>query len=50
MVGAGIVLAEPSMDEGVVRGLIVDPQKEELLRLEIGLELKGNNSEGSSAC
>jgi hypothetical protein len=30
MVEVGIVLAEPSMDEGVVGRLIVNPQEEEL--------------------
>jgi hypothetical protein len=33
MVRAGVVFAEPSMDEGVVGGLIVDPEEEELLQL-----------------
>jgi hypothetical protein len=30
MVGARVVFAEPSVDQGVVRGLVVDPQEEEL--------------------
>jgi hypothetical protein len=49
MVGAGIVFAEPSVDESVVGRLIVDPQEEELSRLKVGLELKGDDLEGSSA-
>jgi hypothetical protein len=48
MVGTGVVFAKPSVDEGVVRGLVVDPQKEELSRLEVGLELKGDDFEGNS--
>jgi hypothetical protein len=46
MVGAGVVLAEPGMDKGVIRRLIVDPQEEELSWLEIGLELKVDNFKG----
>jgi hypothetical protein len=46
VVRAGVVLAEPSMDEGVVGRLVVDPQEEELLGLEVGLELEGDNFEG----
>jgi hypothetical protein len=40
MVGARVVFAEPGVDQGVVRRLIIDPQEEELLRLQVGLELK----------
>jgi hypothetical protein len=40
MVGTRVVFAEPSVDEGVVRRLVVDPQKEELSRLEVGLKLE----------
>jgi hypothetical protein len=49
MIGAGIVFAEPSMDKSVVGRLIVDPQEEELLGLKVGLELKSDDLEGSSA-
>jgi hypothetical protein len=49
MVGAGIVFAEPSVDEGVVGWLVVDPQEEELLWLEVGLEFEHNRLEGDSA-
>jgi hypothetical protein len=45
----GIVFAEPSVDKGVVRGLVVDPQEEELSQLEVGLELKGDDLEQDSA-
>jgi hypothetical protein len=48
VIGTGIVLAEPSVDEGMVGRLIVDPQEEELLRLKVGLKLKDGNFEGSS--
>jgi hypothetical protein len=33
MVRAGIVFAEPGVDQGVVGRLVVDPQEEELSRL-----------------
>jgi hypothetical protein len=33
VVGTGVVFAEPSVDQGMVRRLVVDPQKEELSRL-----------------
>jgi hypothetical protein len=45
MIGTGVVFAEPSVDEGMVRGLVVDPQEEELLRLEIGLKLEDGDLE-----
>jgi hypothetical protein len=45
MVGARVVFAEVDMDQGVVQRLIVDPQEEELLRLEVGLEFEGGESE-----
>jgi hypothetical protein len=47
VIGAGIVLAEPSVDEGVVGRLIIDPQEEELSGLKVGLELEGDNFEGN---
>jgi hypothetical protein len=49
MVGAGIVFAELSVNESMIGRLIVDPQEEELLRLEVGLELEGDDLEGSGA-
>jgi hypothetical protein len=48
MVRAGVVFAEPSVDESVVEGLVVDPQEKELPRLEVGLELEGDGFEGDS--
>jgi hypothetical protein len=45
VIGAGIVFAEPSVDEGMVGRLVIDPQEEELLGLEVGLELEGGDSE-----
>jgi hypothetical protein len=45
MVGARVVFAEPGVDQGVVRRLIVDPQEEELSRLQVGLELKSGEFE-----
>jgi hypothetical protein len=45
VIGAGIVFAEPGMYEGVVRRLVVDLEEEELSRLEVGLELEGDNFE-----
>jgi hypothetical protein len=45
MVRAGVVLVEPSVDEGVVGRLVVDPQEKELPGLEVGLELEGDNFE-----
>jgi hypothetical protein len=49
VVRAGVVFAEPGVDKGMVRGLVVDPQKEELLWLEVGLELEGDDFEWDSA-
>jgi hypothetical protein len=40
VIGAGVVFAEPSVDEGVVRRLVVSPQEEELSGLKVGLKLK----------
>jgi hypothetical protein len=45
MVGTRVVFAEPGVDQGVVWRLIVDPQEEELLWLQVGLELKSGESE-----
>jgi hypothetical protein len=45
MIGAGVVFAEPGMDQGVVGRLIVDPQEEELSWLQFGLELESDESE-----
>jgi hypothetical protein len=33
VIGAGVVFAKPSVDEGVVGGLVVDPKEEELSEL-----------------
>jgi hypothetical protein len=46
MVGAGVVFTEVCVHEGVVRGLVVDPQEEELSGLQIRLELECNSPEG----
>jgi hypothetical protein len=48
MVGARIVFTEPSVDESVVRGLVVDPQEKEFSGLEIGLEFERDEFEGNS--
>jgi hypothetical protein len=48
VIGAGIVFAESDMYEGVVRRLVVDPEEEELLWLEVGLELEGDDFERDS--
>jgi hypothetical protein len=45
MVGAGIVFAEPGMNQSVVGRLVVDPQKEELSGLQVGLKLESGNFE-----
>jgi hypothetical protein len=47
VIGAGVVLAELSMDQSMVGRLVVDPQEEELSRLETGLEFKGDEPEGN---
>jgi hypothetical protein len=49
MVRAGVVFTEPSVNESMVEGLVVDPQKKELSRLEVGFELKGDRFEGDHA-
>jgi hypothetical protein len=49
VIGTGVVFTEPSVDESVVGGLVIDPQEEELSGLEVGLELEGNNFKGNSA-
>jgi hypothetical protein len=46
VVRARVVLAEVGVYKGVVQGLVVDPQEEELAGLQMGLELKGNDSKG----
>jgi hypothetical protein len=48
VIGARVVFAEPSMDQGVVGRLVVDPQEEELSGLEIGLELERRNPKRDS--
>jgi hypothetical protein len=45
MVGARVVFAEPDVDQGVVGGLVVDPQEEELLGLQVGLKLERSELE-----
>jgi hypothetical protein len=45
VIGAGIVFTEPSMDQGMVRRLVVDPQEKELLGLQVGLELESGEFE-----
>jgi hypothetical protein len=46
MIGTGVVFAEPSVDQGVIGRLVVDPQEEELSRLQVGLKLEGSDFEG----
>jgi hypothetical protein len=48
VIRAGVVFAEPSVDESMVGGLVVDPQEEELSWLEVRLEFKGDDSERDS--
>jgi hypothetical protein len=45
MVGAGVVFAEPSVDQGVVGRLVVDPQEKELSGLQVRLEFEHNELE-----
>jgi hypothetical protein len=45
MVGARVVFAEPDMDQGVVGGLVVDPQEKELSGLQVRLKLKHSELE-----
>jgi hypothetical protein len=47
MVGARVVFAKVGVDQGMVQRLIIDPQEEELSQLQVGLELKGGESERS---
>jgi hypothetical protein len=49
MVGARVIFTEVCVDEGMVERLVIDPQEEELPQLRVGLELKGDNSEGNCA-
>jgi hypothetical protein len=46
VIWAGVVFAEPGMDEGMVRRLIVDSEEEELSWLETRLKFKGDDLEG----
>jgi hypothetical protein len=48
VVRAGVVFAEPSVDKGMVRRLVIDPQEEELSGLKVGLKLEGDNFERDS--
>jgi hypothetical protein len=45
MIRAGIVFAEPGVDQGVIGRLVVDPQEEELSWLQVGLELESSEPE-----
>jgi hypothetical protein len=47
VIGAGVVFAELGVNEGMVGRLVIDPQEEELPRLEVGLELKDGDLEGN---
>jgi hypothetical protein len=47
VIGAGVVFAEPGMDQGMVGRLVVDPQEDELLRLETGLKFEGGELKGN---
>jgi hypothetical protein len=49
VVRAGVVFAEPGMDEGVIGRLVIDLQEEELTWLEIGLEFEGGDLEWGCA-
>jgi hypothetical protein len=46
VVGAGVVFAKVRVYKGVVRGLVIDPQKEELSRLQVRLEFERSDLEG----
>jgi hypothetical protein len=47
VIRARVVSTEVGVHKGVVQGLIVDPQEEELVGLQIGLEFKRDDFEGS---
>jgi hypothetical protein len=49
VVRAGVIFAEVGVDEGMVRGLVIDPEEEELSWLEVGLELEGDDFESDGA-
>jgi hypothetical protein len=42
MIGTRVVLAELGVDQSVVERLVIDPQKEELLGLQVRLELESD--------
>jgi hypothetical protein len=46
VVGAGVVFAEPDVDQAVVGRLVVNPQEEELSWLQVGLEFEGGKLKG----
>jgi hypothetical protein len=50
VVWARVVFAKLSVDEGVVRGLVIDPKEKELSWLKAGLELEVNDFEGDCLC
>jgi hypothetical protein len=48
MVGAGVIFAEVCMHEGVVWGLVIDPEEEKLSWLQVGLEFERSDFKGDS--
>jgi hypothetical protein len=49
VIRVGVVFVEPDVNESVVEGLVIDPQKEELSQLKVGLELEVDNLEWGRA-
>jgi hypothetical protein len=49
VIRAGVIFAEVGVDKSVVRGLVIDPEEEELPWLEVGLKFEGNDFESSGA-
>jgi hypothetical protein len=49
VVRAGVVFAEPGVNEGMIGRLVIDPQKEELTWLEVGLKFEGGDLERNCA-
>jgi hypothetical protein len=45
VVWARVVFAEVGVDQSVIRGLVIDPQEEELSWLQVRLELEGGDFE-----
>jgi hypothetical protein len=50
VIGARVVFTEPGVNEGVIRQLVIDPKEEELSRLEVGLEFKGDDFKRDHLC